>query len=401
MNPSLSGWIPKFFTLFTKEKILLKNKGSKFFYEALKSTGFIYGFSVDSVLKLPANRLQLTTDEYTKINLFHALLFSFFINNPKANYNDAIDCIIAFYKLFEKGKTSFLKKLSFSKSPTDTLEQLFFSRLQEINSVSEKNTASLLTYALLYIDVLSFQKFIQEEANLDQVKNYSQNYETILIDCCFLTLQAKQNKTADDVQLIDLYQSSKEYVLETHHTSLKQMSHGFSNFNYFEKKYILDLCTLAVWEDKKLDRSERVFLNQIATLMQFPSNIINQNIADIKQFSEKNNTKIKLFEYNHPINQLYKNAFETVKLLIIRNSKRLTQELLESKELLVLLGQSTLRNLSNEEKKKVKNQLLDICKTVPSLTIFLVPGGSLLLPLLIKLIPALLPSAFNENKIEK
>jgi hypothetical protein len=62
-----------------------------------------------------------------------------------------------------------------------------------------------------------------------------------------------------------------------------------------------------------------------------------------------------------------------------------------------LLAISTTRELNIEEKKKVKKQLLDVCKTVPSLTIFLLPGGSLLLPLLIKFIPQLLPSAFNEN----
>jgi hypothetical protein len=64
------------------------------------------------------------------------------------------------------------------------------------------------------------------------------------------------------------------------------------------------------------------------------------------------------------------------------------------------LAQSTHRDLDAKEKKKVKNQLLDVCKTVPSLTIFLLPGGSLLLPILIKFIPKMLPSAFNENEIE-
>jgi len=43
---------------------------------------------------------------------------------------------------------------------------------------------------------------------------------------------------------------------------------------------------------------------------------------------------------------------------------------------------------------------LDICKTIPSLTIFLLPGGAILLPLLVKLIPKLLPSAFDENRID-
>ena len=62
-----------------------------------------------------------------------------------------------------------------------------------------------------------------------------------------------------------------------------------------------------------------------------------------------------------------------------------------------LLAQSTVRELDANEKKKVRNQLLDVCKTIPSLTIFIIPGGSLLLPILIKFIPQLLPSAFNEN----
>jgi hypothetical protein len=62
-----------------------------------------------------------------------------------------------------------------------------------------------------------------------------------------------------------------------------------------------------------------------------------------------------------------------------------------------LLAKSTQRDLSSDEKKKVKKQLLDICKSIPSLTIFLLPGGGLLLPILIKFIPQLLPSAFNEN----
>lgn len=73
------------------------------------------------------------------------------------------------------------------------------------------------------------------------------------------------------------------------------------------------------------------------------------------------------------------------------------KEIIQSKELMVLLSYSTIRDLDEKEKKKVKKQLLEICKTVPSLAIFLLPGGSLLLPILIKFIPQLLPSTFNEN----
>ena len=82
--------------------------------------------------------------------------------------------------------------------------------------------------------------------------------------------------------------------------------------------------------------------------------------------------------------------------LLEKNKKRLLQELQESKELVLLLKASTTRKLNEEEKIKVKEQLLDICKSIPAFAIFMLPGGALLLPLLIKLIPNLLPSAFRE-----
>ena len=67
---------------------------------------------------------------------------------------------------------------------------------------------------------------------------------------------------------------------------------------------------------------------------------------------------------------------------------------------MVLLSQSTVRDLTKQESKQLQEQLLDVIKTIPSLAIFILPGGALLLPLFVKLIPKLLPSAFDDNRIE-
>lgn len=82
--------------------------------------------------------------------------------------------------------------------------------------------------------------------------------------------------------------------------------------------------------------------------------------------------------------------------LLEKNKNSFLKEVQESKELVMLLRASTTRNLTDEEKGKVKEQLLDICKSIPAFAIFMLPGGALLLPLLIKLIPNLLPSAFRD-----
>ena len=124
---------------------------------------------------------------------------------------------------------------------------------------------------------------------------------------------------------------------------------------------------------------------------------INESVEKVHDFISMYLEDIQYFNYSNPVKHFYDQTTTGVQVLIKRNKKRLIKEISESKELMILLRKSTQNDLSPEEKKKIKKQILDICKSIPSLTIFLLPGGGLLLPILIKFIPQLLPSAFNEN----
>jgi len=88
---------------------------------------------------------------------------------------------------------------------------------------------------------------------------------------------------------------------------------------------------------------------------------------------------------------------EDIKILLRKNKESLLQELRQSKEAMRLIKKSTGASLTDLEKEKIKIHLIDICKSIPALTIFLLPGGTLLLPILIKLIPDILPSAFRDQ----
>ena len=65
-----------------------------------------------------------------------------------------------------------------------------------------------------------------------------------------------------------------------------------------------------------------------------------------------------------------------------------------------LVSESTVRDLNKEEQQQMQEQMMDLIKSIPSLAIFMLPGGAILLPIFIKFIPKLLPSAFDENRIE-
>lgn len=170
--------------------------------------------------------------------------------------------------------------------------------------------------------------------------------------------------------------------------------------NALEQYYLLDLTSLAIWDDNKIDIDEYVFVELLAKHLNYNQEDAIKIVKLTKSFIGKHREHIPYFKTGSAVKQFYDQTSKTVSLLILRNKKSLIQELRESKELLVLLAKSTQRDLSKAEKRKVKSQLLDICKSIPSLAIFILPGGGILLPILIKLIPELLPSAFNGNKIE-
>lgn len=391
MNPSSLGWIQKFTTSFKKEHIKVPFLEAETFYSYLKRTGFIYGVSVQTILEFPENDLKLTKEENTKLNLFHALLFSFFSKNKEADYDEAIASITDFYQTIDRGKQNFLQKLSFGSSPSETLEKILASRLQESNKLLKTDAASLLTYALLYVDVLAYVHFLSGSSDL---RTYLDSIEKTIIKYSILALDSKQEKNKYDDLVVDLVQNTSQFLNSaTPEAIIHQMSP-------LEKQFLLDIACLAVWDDKNLDASEIAFLTHLNSDLDFTQENLERALAQLINFSDTNASKIVLFEYTHPVKQFYKQSTETVRLLILRNKNRLIKELNESGDLLLLLTQSTLRELTKDEKAKVKEQLFDIFKSIPSLAIFMLPGGAILLPLFVKLIPKLLPSAFNENRVD-
>mgnify|MGYP001157336597 CR=1 FL=1 len=89
---------------------------------------------------------------------------------------------------------------------------------------------------------------------------------------------------------------------------------------------------------------------------------------------------------------------DKVFMLVKKNVGNIMKEIEETKELSELLVKATTTTLTMEEKQKVQDQLMDIAKTIPALAIFALPGGGILLPILIKVLPFnILPSSFQEE----
>ena len=395
MNPSSAGWIDKFGFL-VKEK---KNLFSDFYdlYEELKISGFIYGINVSGPKFIEAQH-RPSEDENAKVNLLTALYYTYSFEYPDSNFTDFLETIFKFYNSLEVAKISFLNKLLTGKKTSAQLELLIDSRVYLDDNVISKTFNSIITNSLLFIDVLTFKKYLRGETD---IKAYAQNLEYIAINLTYHALNSKEKNRTDE-RLAQLFASSLTFI-DAEHESFdgsyrEKLLHNYSKA---ENQYFLDMACLTVWEDKSLDYKESEFIFGIGKDLNLEKAKISKYLEDVTTFFSLNSKRMPHLKDSNLAVQLYESMAKVVNKLILRNSKRLQKELSESKELVALLSKSTLRDLSAEEKKKVQNQLLDIFKSIPSLAIFMLPGGAVLLPIFIKLIPKLLPSSFDENRVEK
>ena len=394
INPSIHGWIDKF---FAEQRQLPQPffESESEFYLRTRATGFIFGHIISFDVANAIDTKDRLPQEISKIGMLNTL-YQMFRLVRKSNESELfINEAVSFYNtMISKGFNPLLKVLE-SSLPSSKLEKIIHDRVQTNEDIFSKNFSHVITNALLFIDVLAFKQYLEKGSVPEK---YSNKIEDIVISIVSLSLKAKTGISQHDDLLLKLFESSVRYNKSSKNniTSINDLDLSYLK-NDLEKFYVIDLAGISLWSDEKVENEERYFLFKLGEIMNVSDVSILSSIDFINDFIIKNKSEIPYFNFSNPVKHFYDQTTESVAVLINRNKSRLLKEISQSKELMQLLAKSTHKDLDKEEKKKIKKQMLDICKTIPSLTIFLLPGGGLLLPILIKFIPKMLPSAFNEN----
>ncbi len=397
INPSASGWIEKYFAKH-KPRIGKDIPSTETFYRRVRNTGFIYGHVVAIDLHPVDPELGWTRDEISKLALLDALFGLYNSITKDSSPENFIAHTVNFYDEMNPKGFSLFKKV-FGSKPVANLEEIIHDRVQTNQDIISRNFSHIVTNALLFIDVLAYQRYLQHQGIPSK---YLKKIEETVVSIISLALKTKSSKSPHDDMLIKLFEASVRYgkFSKTGVSSVDDIELDYFS-NVLEKFYFIDIAGMVLWSDGQMENDEVYFLQKLAENMGVDDMFVDESIVATNHFISMYMNEIPYFNSANPVKHFYDNLTQSVVVLIKRNKKRLIREISQSKELMVLLAQSTQRDLDSKEKKKIKNQILEICKTIPSLTIFLLPGGSLLLPILIKFIPQMLPSAFNENHDEE
>ncbi|WP_339654751.1 LETM1-related biofilm-associated protein [Flavobacterium frigidarium] len=394
INPSASGWIDKYFIMQNAVSQTVFSTPEDFYFK-IRQTGFIYGHVISFETTTKIETKGWVQNEIPKVALLNTLHAVYNFTETESNPSTFISKAVAFYNEMNPQGFNIFKKVLPNGSPSLNLEKIIDDRVQTNIDIISKNFSHIMTNALLFVDVLAFRQYL---IHGHIPEKYLKKIEEAVISLVSLSLKTKSQKSTYDDLLIKLFEASVRY---SKFSKVSVQNLAELNLDYFEseleKYYLIDMAGMALWSDGKIENEEAYFLHKLAQSVTVSDEFVKDSIESTDSFITAHKKDIAYFNYSNPVKHFYDQTTQSVITLITRNKNRLVKEIVQSKELMILLALSTRRDLDEKEKKKVKKQLLDICKSIPSLTIFLLPGGSLLLPILIKFIPKMLPSAFNEN----
>ena len=421
ISPSNNGWVKKYFSLIKNyESVLNKFPGNvlnteELIYAILQPTGFLYGHPTGFIFLDNSYLSKFTEEEALKILLLEGLVLVDYINCGNLNHENlelTIDKFVEFYEStnLEKAKKSWL---NFSKLDTcGKLESIISQRVEIKGNITDKFITNFLSNGLLFHDLILYYNYVDEKYKGNLVDKRAE----ILLDLVKVVAVAAHadGQISDEEKgVFKLFLASanlgneKKEIAEKFFENNKTLKDiDFSENSYFStnswllNRYVLEMAILTIWSDKGVTQSEKNFLNELTVSLRLKAEDKDNSYIAIQTFVLNNQTNALFLNGKNDVEIILSGASKRWAKILGRNKDKLASELKQSKELVGLITKSSIKELTKEEKEKVKTQFYDLAKTIPSLALFMLPGGAVILPVVLKIIPNLVPSAFVSNKID-
>lgn len=164
------------------------------------------------------------------------------------------------------------------------------------------------------------------------------------------------------------------------------------------RRFILEQVLLASLVDGYRSQNERAFIHQLVQALHVSEGTLRELELEVAEFYARNRSVVDVFTLSAAADVLGQDLVSRIQETASLNFQRLMQEARETAELSVLLTKAARRQpLTEDERRRMRAQLIDVAKAIPALALFAAPGGALLLIALSKVLPfSLLPSSFQQ-----
>lgn len=414
-SPGSKNWIAKFFDLLDKgifdlDDDLIHQKEENLTHFISHQTGLIYGTAKTFIFSNAQEKLKFNTNEQLQLLLFETLLFTYIRKQQvKARNEEFIDTLLDFYKGYTAIGLKDKISLKLNKNSNRKVEILLASRVGVKSSFLGANYwLKHLSNAFIFLDVILFRAYLEGDKTPFS-KNYERYASSVLNGLIYAALIDGKVEQKEQ-QILSHFKASATLPAQLDKMYRERIQIGIPLKVLQQERVDNPLLAQITYEfGHLLLQSTHLINEQEKQKLQDLGKVLNMTEAQMliseemsmAFIAQSGPTELLIYKQSTEAGFAYKETSKRWLRIIGRNRDRLLTEIRESKELMALLQKSTKEDLSTEEKEQVKKQFYDILKSMPSLALFLLPGGSLLLPIVMKLVPELIPSAFKINEVEK
>lgn len=413
--PGSKGWIAKYLQLIESGEISIELQKpedltrAEFNHYTLSQTGIIFGYPSKLLFGKVLDTSKWTHDEQLTVLLFESLLFTHYniLGKTKLNPDEFLDDLNVFYKKHRVQSLTSVLTFFLKESSSEKIEKILEKRIDvPKNLTSTKSWMSYFNNSFIYLDVILFEDFLKNK------KHQTLDYQKLaLLALGIISISAYSDGQIQDYEknLFNTFLLSADLDSDEKELAKLRFREGIvlnelkaemvDSWNF--KRYLLDLSVLTMHMNQNSQEAGNETLVTLKEWMNCSERDLDEAIYCTDQFLLENNQKVSYLNDSNSMELMLDSVSKRWIKILGRNKDKLAQEIKQSKELVYLIRKSASEELTKEEKEKVKTQFMDIAKSMPALAIFLLPGGALLLPIVLKIIPNLVPSAFKDNELEE
>lgn len=412
--PNASGWISKYFDLIDKGELWIHIRqfdeidDLKHIHLKCMRSGIIFGLPTRAIFGHRLTTKNWTSEEKLKVLLFEALLFVHLKTGGKVDKEEFLARLTEFYG-HHNAKSLTQTLLFFKKEGSEEkIEKILSKRVDiKFNLLDNKWWVNSLNNAFVYLDVILFYNHCMHYDD-DALHHYNEFAQEALTAITLATY-ADGEVSSVERDLFNVFLASANLPDEERDQAKARFEQGATLNDFSErikgqwllKRFLTDISLLTMLSNYEIGKEEMVYAERLRIHMDIPADEMDETMMFIENFILANREKSEILSDSASIEKVYGSFTNRWKKILARNKDKLALELSQSKELVQLMKKSMSEELTPEEKEKVKEQLKDILKSMPAFAVFMIPGGTFLLPMMMKIIPDLLPSAFKDNEIEE
>jgi hypothetical protein len=169
------------------------------------------------------------------------------------------------------------------------------------------------------------------------------------------------------------------------------------------RRFIIEQTLLASLVDGKRSPQEQAFIRELAGILRFTLDDLRKIELEVAEFYARNRSVVDVFTVASGAEVMGEEVVAGIQRTLEKNFNALMKEVRETGELSLLLTKAARgQDLTRDERRRMRQQLIDVAKAIPALAIFAAPGGLLLFIALAKVLPFnILPSAFQDDPPEQ